>query len=341
MKVSELGEFGLIDILAGMVAQSRKSGIPSWQDLLVGIGDDCAAWRVRPGEVQLGKIDALFENVHFTLDTATWRELGWKALAINMSDIAAMGGLPRYALVNLALPENTGVEDVRELYRGMIELAEKFGVAIAGGNISRAREVSIVLALYGVGSEERLMTRSAARPGDLIAVTGYVGGAAGGLRMLMQHLAFDSATADALRAAFLHPWPRIIEGRLLVEAGVRCAIDISDGLVADLKHICEMSKVGARLNVEAVPVHPLVSASFPDDWREMGLGGGEDYELLLSAPPDIMASVNQALTCPVTVIGEVIAGTPGAVQLITGEGKPFNLPAAGWDHFNKSKTKRS
>ncbi len=341
MKVSELGEFGLIDVLAGMVDQSRRDGLPSWQDLIIGIGDDCAAWRARPGEVQLGKIDALFEHVHFTLGTATWRELGWKALAINLSDIAAMGGLPRYAFVNLALPETTEVEHVKDLYRGMIELAEKFGVAIAGGNISRAREVSIVVAVSGVGQEERLMTRAAARPGDQIAVTGAVGGAAGGLRMLMQRLDFDAAATDALRTAFLTPWPRIIEGRVLVEAGVRCAIDISDGLVADLRHICEMSRVGARLDVDAVPVPPAVRTGFPNDWREMGLEGGEDYELLFAAPPDIMDRVNQALTCPVTVIGEITAEGPGEVRPVTRQGKPFRLAATGWDHFKKSNTKGS
>ncbi len=331
MKVSELGEFPLIDILAGMVEESRNDSMPAWQNLIVGIGDDCAAWRVEPDHVQIGKIDALFENIHFKLDTATWRELGWKVLAINMSDIAAAGGMPRYALVNLALPPDTEVENIKDLYRGMLELAGKFGVAIAGGNISRAGEVSIVLSLTGVAREGRLLSRSVARPGHQIAVTGSLGGSAGGLRLLSQNLDLDIAARDSLRTAFMTPFPRVAESLLLVESGVRCCIDISDGLVQDMGHICEQSGVRGRIHVDRVPRHPAITANFPMDSVLMALSGGEDYELLFTASPETMAKVNRALTCPVTVIGEIVEGA--GVELLDSRGRVFTLPQTGWDHF--------
>ncbi len=335
MKVSELGEFGLIDVLSRMVSEARDPRSPAWQNLLIGIGDDAAAWRCPGAKVQLGKIDALFENVHFTPDTATWREIGWKALSINLSDIAAMGGIPAYALVSLGLRDTTAVEDVKEMYRGMIDLASRFQVAIVGGNISRAGEISVVVSLSGTAREGHLLTRCAARAGEQIGVTGSVGGATGGLRMLTRKLDFDPESYKTLRRAFQQPWPRVAEAQGLVEAGVKCAIDISDGLVADLKHISEMSEVGARVNVDLVPVNPVVKARFPDQSLSMALGGGEDYELVFTAAPEIMSKVKSSLGCPVTVIGETLGGHPGEVELVDSKGRPYELPVRGWDHFAK------
>jgi len=147
MKVSELGEFGLIDLLAKMANSGRAKHLPSWQQLIIGIGDDAAAW-YGDGSTQLATIDSFIQDVHFSLGVASWEDMGWKALAANLSDIAAMGGIPRYALVSLALPGYTEVDDVTALYEGMIELAQEFGVAIIGGDTSSAPLVRSIPFLF-------------------------------------------------------------------------------------------------------------------------------------------------------------------------------------------------
>ncbi len=327
MKVSELGEFGLIDLLAKMLPASHN------RQLIIGIGDDAAVWR-GDASTQLATIDSLFQDVHFSLNNITWQELGWKALAVNLSDIAAMGGVPEYALVSLALPEQTEVEDVAAMYRGMIELAQQFGVAIIGGDTCRAPLVSITITVLGSARKDgHILTRSTAVPGDKIAVTGYPGSAIAGLEMLSNQLHFSPEATTYLRDAFNHPLPRIAEGQLLVEQGVKTAIDISDGLVADLRHICRASKVSARVEIERMPVHPLVKANFGDKSITMALSGGEDYELLFTANDEIIDRIKSATSCPVTVIGEITAGKAGEVTPVDKNGKPFNLRQAGWEHF--------
>ncbi|MFC1981720.1 thiamine-phosphate kinase, partial [Chloroflexota bacterium] len=270
---SELGEFGLIDMLARMVYKSRKTQSASWQKLILGIGDDAAVWQ-GDASTQLATVDSLVQDVHFTLKTTSWSELGWKALAVNLSDIAAMGGIPAYALVSLALPGDAEVEDVAALYEGMIELAQRFGVAIVGGDTCRAPLVSITITVLGSAVNKRMLTRSAANPGDKIAVTGTLGGAAAGLEMLMNQLQFDPEATANLREAFLRPLPRVAEGQLLIERGVETAIDISDGLISDLGHICKASQVGARVEIDRLPVHPAVKDNFGDKSLEIALSGG-------------------------------------------------------------------
>ncbi|MBI4187102.1 MAG: thiamine-phosphate kinase [Chloroflexi bacterium] len=335
MMVSELGEFGLIDLLAEMVASSQDKRAASWQQLILGIGDDAAAWK-GSASIQLATVDTLIQDVHFSLNTATWRELGWKALAVNLSDIAAMGGLPGYALVALSLPGHTPVEDVTELYRGMIELARQHGVAIVGGNVSSAPLVTITITVIGVtGRDGRLLTRSSARAGEQVAVTGQLGTAAAGLEMLTRRLRFDPETTACLRSAFFCPQPRIAEGRLLAAQGVKAAIDISDGLVSDLHHICRASLVGARINVDAVPIQPAVKASLGDKALQLALAGGEDYELLFTASAGVVERAQKLASCPVTVIGEIVPDKAGEVSLVDREGQPFTLPNSGWEHFAK------
>jgi len=327
MKVSELGEFGLIDLLAKMVSTSKR------QKLIVGIGDDAVAWQ-GDNSVQLATVDSLIQDVHFSLDYTSWRELGWKALAVNLSDIAAMGGIPRYALVSLGLPGDTEVDDVADMYRGMMELAQQFNVAIVGGDTCRAPLVTIAVTVLGSAAGKGILTRSAARPGDKIAVTGYLGGAAGGLEMLKEGLRFAPGDTAALKIAFLCPAPRIAEGQLLVGKGIRAAIDISDGLVADLRHVCQASGVGARVELGLVPVHPAVENSFADKALELALSGGEDYELLFTAGADTITKVKKAASCPVNVIGEIISGDIGEVTLLDINSNKFDLPKEGWEHFS-------
>ena len=332
MKVSELGEFGLIELLAKIAYSSRDDQIASWKQLVMGIGDDAAAWQGNTS-IQLATVDSFIQDVHFPSGIASWQELGWKALAANLSDIAAMGGMPRYALVSLALPGATEVEDITALFQGMNELAQQFGVAIIGGDTSNAPLVVInITALGNTRSQDKqILTRSTAKTGEKIAVTGYLGTAAAGLEMLTQKLQFDPETDAYLRQAFLQPYPRIAEGQLLVEQGVKTAIDISDGLISDLNHICNASQVSARIEIERVPIQPTVKTNFGGG-LELALAGGEDYELLFTASSDLIDKVKSAASCPVTVIGEIVTGKP-EVTLIDSQGNPFNLGKAGWEHF--------
>ncbi len=332
MKVSELGEFGLIDLLAKMVSGSQGHQPMSHQQLIVGIGDDAAAWH-GDASTQLATVDSLIQGVHFSLNTTSWKELGWKSLAANLSDIAAMGGVPKYALVSLALPADTEVQDVSALYEGMIELAQQFEVAIVGGDTCQAPMVSITVTVLGSIKGKHILSRSTARPGDKIAVTGYLGSAAAGLEMLKNKLQFAPEATTYLREAFLHLLPRIAEGQLLVKQGVTTAIDISDGLISDLNQICKASQVSARVEVDRLPVHSMVRENFGDRALELALAGGEDYELLFTAGAEVINRVQGEALCPATIIGEITADKPCEVSLFDKNGNFFNPHTAGWEHF--------
>ncbi|MFO8143925.1 MAG: thiamine-phosphate kinase [Dehalococcoidales bacterium] len=334
MEVSELGEFGLIDLLAGMVRESREGHPADWKGLLLGIGDDAAAWQSGTG-VELATADSFIQDVHFQAGMFPWEEVGWKALAINLSDIAAMGGVPRYALVSLALPETTAVEDITAVYRGMIAQAEENGVIICGGNVSRASQIVIDITVLGCahGGEGHILTRSAARAGDLVAVTGYLGAASAGLAVLNGEIRVKPDTASTLKEAFFHPVPRIAEGKLMLEQGIRAAIDVSDGLCSDLGHICLASGLGAHIRVDNIPVHPVVRANFPEGAAEMALAGGEDYELLFTGRIEEINRVRLGTRCPVTVIGEMTDERKGEVVLVDSSGYPFEPLRKGWQHF--------
>jgi len=329
MKVFEAGEFGLIHRLAELV-QANRTGVPAWRNLVLGIGDDAAVWRAEPG-LTLASTDCLIEGVHFTRETAGWHDLGWKALAVNLSDIAAMGGEARYALVTLGLPGDTDMSDVEQFYLGMLELAQATGVAIVGGDTSASPVVFINLAVTGQASGS-LLTRAGAKAGDSLAVTGWLGSAAGGWRLIKQKKEITEGMSPLMQA-FSRPRPRLDAGRRLVEAGVAAAIDISDGLVADLEHICAESRVGAVVHVDRVPVHPAVKRVFRQEALALALSGGEDYELLFTAPEAIIKKVQPELDIPVTIIGEITAPRPGQVSLVDGAGKPFSLEHKGWRHF--------
>ncbi len=334
MKVSEIGQFGLIDLLSGMVEKTRNPGDKSWSNLLDGIGDDCAVWRPEALPV-LGKVDCQVQNVHFELDTIAWADLGWKALAVNLSDIAAMGGAPRYALVSLGLPLTSELEDVQALYRGLLELASQTGTAVVGGNVSGSALVFIDVNVIGVAGNPagRYLTRSNARPGDEIAVTGWLGSAAAGLRMLKQKLTPPGVSARILKEAFARPQPRLKEGRLLVDKGVICAMDISDGLVADLGHICRASGLSATVEVGKLPILPEVRQAFGDAALEMALGGGEDYQLLFTGPPSVIAEVIRSCDYPIQVIGQIEPGRAGQVRVLDESGRYYVPSQTGWDHF--------
>jgi thiamine-monophosphate kinase len=339
MKVSELGQFGMIDVVAKMIEESRDSRVDSWHNLLDGIGDDCAVWKGDTAN-QLAKVDCQVEGIHFNLNIITWEELGWKSLAVNLSDIASMGGLPCYALVSLGLPLDTQVEDVVQLYKGLLKLAKQSGTAIVGGNMSSSPHVFVDITVIGKTGNPagKYLTRSAARPGDKIGVTGWLGTSAAGLEMLTQKLEFEAQISACLRQAFTQPEPRLAEGRLLIEKGVKAGTDISDGLVADLGHICDSSQVEAVIQSELLPIRSEVVEAFGERSLQMALSGGEDYQLLFTGRPEVIEKAMKVSKYPLTVIGDIKAAQTGrtsSIVILDSKGSRIEPQKTGWDHFKR------
>ena len=279
----------------------------------------------------------MVEGVHFRRETTSWRDLGWKALAVNLSDIAAMGGVPDYALVTLGVPPGTNREGLMELYEGLQDCALAYRVVLAGGDVVAAGQLFITVALMGRAGNASLfpnnvLLRSAAAPGDTVAVTGLVGASAAGLRLLQRDPTDLGLTA--LLDAHRRPQPRLVLGRLALSAGVRCGMDVSDGLVGDLQKICAASGLAAEVRLSDIPVPAMVREAFPEGWAELGLAGGEDYELLLVAPGEVLAAVAERSDVPLTTIGVIGAGLPGRVMVRDASGNTLDLERMGWDHLD-------
>ena len=334
MQVKDLGEFGVIELLNRMVISQRTgpdNGASFSFSLLVDTGDDTAVWETGKAR-ELFTTDTMVEGVHFTRETIPWHDLGWKSIASNVSDVASMGGVPAYALITLGLPPETEVKDLEALYAGMLELAGQFGVAIVGGDMVRSPVVFITVSLTGIMKDEPML-RTNARPGDLVAVTGYVGGSGAGLRLMEQFPHETGDAADYLRNCHRRPLPAVSAGRLLADSGITTAMDVSDGLFDDLSKLSRASGVSARVRADRVPVNQHVRRRFPDDWLELALGGGEDYVLLFAGPrPKVEAAV-ASLGDGAAVIGEIEEGEPGHIAVMAASGEEISLAAHGWDHF--------
>ena len=343
MNVRELGEFGVIKLLTQMVANEMKgpdNATPNDFRLLVDAGDDTAAWRCGRG-TELCTTDTAVEGVHFTRITTPWHDLGWKIMAANISDIAAMGGLPLYALITLGLPPDTEMEDLNSLYRSMIELGNRYGVAIVGGDMVRSPVVFVTMGLTGV-CENEPMLRSTAQRGDLVAVTGYLGSSAGGLEIMLKGLPIHGESAEYLKSAHRRPEPCVSQGQVLSQHDVRTAMDISDGVVDDLSKLCQASGIAARLDVQKIPVHASLREVFPQEYLNLALIGGEDYQLLFTASRELMERVLSVLPPPATVIGEIGEGEPGQVTVFDSKtGKDLSTPRGGWDHFEPAASTHS
>ena len=335
VKVSEIGEFSLIEHISSLIDKSNKSKYCSGQKLVIGIGDDAAVWKSNSG-LQLLTTDSMIENVHFNIGTISWEELGWKSIAVNVSDIAAMGGLPCYAIVALALRGDIEVESISQMYQGMISLCDQYKISIVGGNISSSERIMITVAIVGSLLGKSMLTRSAAKSGDLIAVTGHTGLSMAGLKMLKHGLSCDTDSKKVLREAHLKPVAKIEEGQVLLKHGVKAAIDISDGLISDLTHICKASNVGALLEQNKVPIHQILLTYFRDDYLSLVLTGGEDYELLFTAPSSIMIKLKSALSCPVNIIGRITKDAPGQVMIVDDSGNRKTSVEYGWEHFKSN-----
>ena len=335
MRISDLGEFGLIELIQQWTRSSivppEPAGSADYR-LTVENGDDAAACTFAGGTLtEFYTTDTMVDGVHFTSHTTPWRDLGWKALASNISDIAAMGGAPAWALVTLGLPSDTPVADVAELYAGMSEICGEYGAQIIGGDMVSSPVIFVTVALTGI-SRDAPMLRSAAQPGHQVAITGPVGGSAGGLKLLLAGASADDKAATTLAGLHRRPRPHIAEGRALIDAGVGVAMDVSDGLADDLGKLCASSRVAARIMVDRVAVPDALKETYPDDWQELALYGGEDYVLLFTAPPEVMTNA-MAAVATACIIGEIIAGTPGQVTVVDAQGNALSRKGSGWDHF--------
>jgi thiamine-monophosphate kinase len=344
--VSDVGEFALIERLRA------RLGAPADERLVVGIGDDAAVWRGRDG-FTIATTDTMVAGVHFLPGRCAWSDVGWKALAANISDIAAMGGMPSFALVTLSLPPDTPAQAMDELYDGLHECAAAYHVTVAGGDVVRADQFSITVALAGEPRvDERglplLLRRDAAGPGDLVAVTGPLGGSAAGLLILQRAPSVAPGIAAAppdgaqnFVARHMRPSPRVDAGDIAVRAGIRCGIDISDGLAQDLEQVCRASSVDAELRFDDIPLEPGLADVHRGDARVLAATGGEDYELLLVGGDGALQIAEDALRAhlgtpdmrQLTVVGRITGPGVGAVRAIDAKGAEVALPARGWDHL--------
>jgi thiamine-monophosphate kinase len=320
-------------------ALSREFG-PAPPGVILGIGDDCAAIEIPGPEYLLWTVDTLVEGVHFDLAYTSLSQLGWKSLAVNLSDIAAMGGDPGPALLSLGWPPDRDRSLALEFAAGLAQAAREYGVAVIGGDTVASPEGLIVtVTLTGRVPAAQMLRRAGARVGDLIFVTGPLGEAASGLEILRRGLDLPPNLKDALTEAQLRPHPHLRAGRLLAQEGLATAlIDTSDGIATDLYHICRAGGVGARIPAAAVPVSPRVRAAAPHlsrDPLDLALTGGEDYLLLFTCPPSLAGRLPTAfsragLAAPLP-LGRIVSGD--RVILETSEGEE-DISGQGYDHFH-------
>lgn len=333
MKVIDVGEFGLIEVLRKMVVEAESTTL-SESDLILGIGDDAAVLSVETGQ-ELATTDTLVEGIHFQKGSISWEDLGWKSMAVNLSDIAAMGGHPFYALITLGITEDADVEDLVELYKGILSASQKYECRIVGGDVVRSPVTFITVSMIGT-AKHGLMKRSNAFPGDLIAVSGHLGCSAGGLRTMLQgHNLLDGVLSDHLLQSHFRPSPRLDIVDDLMDCKINSAIDISDGLLNDLSKICSSSKVGAVLNAECVPTDSFLKKAFGSDSLNLALTGGEDYEILFTGSEKNINDVMKRLGRSAFIIGKVVKEHPGKIITLDQYGVALDVDTYGWDHFSR------
>lgn len=335
-----------------------RSRIPLGPGVIVGVGDDAAA--VETGPLTLVTTDVLVEGVHFRREWGPARLIGRKALTINLSDIAAMAGIPRFAVVGLCLPVDVTLAFIDGLYDGLLERAAEAGVAVVGGNVSATPgPLTIEVTLLGQG--DKLLRREGAQAGDLVVVTGLLGGAAAGLSFLQRGTRLDAegilsdagawagespkSLLSCLRAQ-LDPTPPLAFARALAEHDlVHAAMDLSDGLSGDLLTLCHASDVAAWVDPASLPIDPCAAQLEKEggtDGFTLALHGGEDYQLLLAVPPDALPALRDVAVVwdlPVTAVGEFTAGPPGLSMKF---GDAFKrLRPKSHEHFKDPGTRRT
>ena len=310
-----ISEFGLIEKIAAMFP--APEGVR-------GIGDDCAVIPRGDGTDTLVSTDLLTEGIHFLRDCIPPYELGWKAAAVNLSDIAAMGGKPTGTFLSLAIPADCGEEFIDHMMKGYADASRTYGTPLLGGDTcASSGALTLNVTIMGECPHGKALLRSAAKPGDGIYVTGTLGDSAAGLKAIQDSLA-ETPLTQVLIGRHYHPVPRIEEGLTLSSCnGSGAAMDLSDGLGSDLRHILKASGCGARIDVKALPLSPELLEFcnlHGSDALELALCGGEDYELLFTFRPGVTAPV------PCTRIGEI---TSGSALVWDGSSRDFT----GYTHF--------
>ena len=333
MSLREIGEFGFIDrISRGCLI--RPDGV------VIAIGDDAAAFRTEAEPLLLVTTDLLVERVHFLRSATSGFNLGVKSLAVNLSDIAAMGGTAREAFVSIGIPDDCPLEFLDDLYRGMRHLGAEFDVNILGGDTTGSKQDLIInVVVTGTVSSSEMMLRSGAQAGDIICSTGQLGDSRAGLHLILNKVPVDSPAWRALFDAHVLPKPFLREGRFLASSGaVHAAIDVSDGLSSDLGHILQASGVGARLVARQLPISSdlqLFCTRFGFDAVEFALAGGEDYTLLCTVERGkaqrIFDAYRTAFGQPLYPLGE-ITGT-GKMELVQADNRVRDISPWGWNHF--------
>ena len=330
-----LGEFGLIARLEDLLGRQGRAA----PGVVLGLGDDTAILRPQPGNELLVTCDTLVAGRHFLPGVIAPQELGRRAMAVNLSDIAAMGGQPLYALVSLGLQAQTLVAEVEQIYQGFLTELNPWGAAVVGGNITKTEgPVFIDVTLIGQIAAGRALRRAGGRAGDAILVTGHPGQAAAGLRQLRQ----TPQQADPeLRRAYLPPTPRLAAGQAVALSGLANAmIDISDGLLGDLNHICEQSRAGALIEAARLPVSPALATAaraWGLDPLELVLGDSDDYELIITCAPERVPALTAAFGAvgdlALSLIGHLTPAGQG-LRLLEANGQLRRLSPRGWDHFS-------
>lgn len=318
-------EFSLIDRIRARTAQARE-------DVRLGIGDDAALLAMPAGQELAVAIDTLIEGVHFPRGTAA-ADIGWKALAVNLSDLAAMGAVPAWALLALTLPD-ADAAFVDAFANGFMQLAQLYRLALVGGDTTRG-VLTVTVAVHGFVPPGMALTRAGACIGDAILVTGTLGDAAGGLRWLQQGRVVDTH-ASGLIERLNRPTPRVAAGLALRQRATAC-IDVSDGLIADLGHICAASHAGAEIEASVLPRSTALLACF-DEELSLGfaLSGGDDYELCFTVPAsqaDEVCSELARMGCPATRVGRIVEGHGVVVR--DHEGHVLEPRSQGWNHFSQ------
>ncbi len=328
MKVSDIGEFGLIERI------SKKAKYHS--NVLVGIGDDAAVLRPDAGKLIVATTDTMVEGVHFDLSRAPYFCVGWKALSSNISDILAMGGSAGQALVTVGLPKNSSVKDVDELYRGIRALADRYGIDIIGGDtVSSPLGLIVSITLLGEVEKKHLLLRSGAKVGDVIMVTGTLGDSGAGLGS-----AKLKVQSSKLIKKHLMPEPRVKESVAIASSRLATSmIDDSDGLARCVLEICRMSRVGAAIDIGSIPISKEIRKYCEDndlDPIDLALNGGEDYELIFTASKENASRIKNMVVkrtrTKVSIIGEITDKKFG-MKLIGENGRVKPLLATGYDHF--------
>jgi thiamine-monophosphate kinase len=345
--IAEVGEAGLINHIADIV-NVRVENADLHENLIIGIGDDTAVYKPTPGKTALLTTDSFIEGVHFDLTFTSFQHLGWKAIAANLSDIAAMGGSPRYAVIAISIPKKISLEMIEEFYQGAAAACKKYSCLIVGGDTTASiGNMAVSVALTGEADEQKILYRKGAQPGDLICVSGHLGASHAGLKILQREkkrflessnpAEFQPNLAPFAIALEKHlmPKPRFDIAALLTEkVTTHCAIDISDGLASEVHRICTASKTGAKIYEHNLPLDSntqQIAQEFTESPSTFALYGGEEYELLFTMTDQEFEKL-ESITSDVTIVGRITQQSEG-IELVKENGEPEALPFAGWDHF--------